>query len=384
MRVSANALGGSALLLAVACGGPAFTERPTNPDAAASDARTNDGKPSDGPEVDAPEPDATGADVSKADAEGDGTAGFDDAADVGIVDGGEPPPPHCSGSYACAPGVPAGWTGPLELYAGPRPPASCGPHFLGPSYMGSADLVAPIPTCGCQCGAPTGVSCSAPAVSFYPGAGPTCSGPKPACATLDLVSGVCTRVDTSANCISPVSGVTMSSPGSTASGGSCAPLATSAVPVAGWGTSARACVSAAVTAQADCGAGNLCAPIPNPQYGASLCVSHGGDVTCPTAGYTTRQLYYGGIDDTRACSPCSCGGVTGTTCAANFDVFTSNSMGGCAASKVTYQTPFSCSPVQQPASFLLTLTPSVGSCRPSVSTPTGVASPVRPTTVCCL
>ncbi len=376
--VSAFAIGG-AVLLAIACG-PAFTVGPGGPGALASDSAAFDAS-HEGDEADVATEAWRGGPAGSDDAS-DATGGDDSGHDNPPVGDAEPPPPHCGGQFACTPRIPAGWTGPLELYAGPKAPAVCSAHFLGPSYAGSADLIAPGASCSCQCGAPQNVRCSVPTVSFY--GSPMCGATNSPCATVDLSPSACTSVDKSANCLFTLSGLSMSAPASRAVGGSCGSLPASAVAIATWGTNARACISGTAPVQADCLAGEVCAPSPGMPYSAALCVSHAGDVACPTTDYVTRQVFYGAVDDTRGCSACSCGGVTGASCAASFDVYASMSTGTCGGSKITYQAPVSCAPVQQPASFLLTLSPSAGSCIASSNGPIGSATPTRPTTMCCL
>jgi hypothetical protein len=76
-----------------------------------------------------------------------------------------------------------------------------------------------------------------------------------------------------------------------------------AVPANQWATAAEAC--AASEASAACGTGNVCAPSLTGSF--SVCVYQTGDVACPTAGYTTKQLIDTVMSDSRGCTPCTCG-----------------------------------------------------------------------------
>ena len=51
-------------------------------------------------------------------------------------------------------------------------------------------------------------------------------------------------------------------------------------------------------------------PIPE---GFELCILHEGVKQCPEA-YPRQHVFYGGIDDGRACSPCECGSPIGSDC----------------------------------------------------------------------
>jgi len=75
------------------------------------------------------------------------------------------------------------------------------------------------------------------------------------------------------------------------------------VPANQWATAAEAC--AASEASAACGTGNVCAPSLTGSF--SVCVYQTGDVACPTAGYTTKQLIDTVMSDSRGCTPCTCG-----------------------------------------------------------------------------
>jgi hypothetical protein len=177
---------GSAVVLAPACGGGVFTEA-TGDEAGASDVgvssdvlRSSDGAPSsDGASSDV----ASSSDGGPRDG-GPNDGGALDGSDVttdaagsdapGMPDVIEEPPPHCGGAFTCAPIVPSGWTGPLELYAGSSAAPSCGASFTGPAFDGNAGLSVPGSKCDCQCQNAQGVQCSSPTISFY-GSSAACS-----------------------------------------------------------------------------------------------------------------------------------------------------------------------------------------------------------------
>jgi hypothetical protein len=371
---------GSAVVLAPACGGGVFTEA-TGADDGASDVgvssdvlRSSDGTSSDGGPRDGGPSDGGAMDGS--DVTTDGTGG-DAPAMPDVI---EEPPPHCGGAFTCAPIVPSGWTGPLELYAGSSAAPSCSASFTGPAFDGNAGLSVPGSKCDCQCQNAQGVQCSSPTISFF-GSSAVC-GAASYCAAITLTPSLCTAVDIRSRCVDAGLTISMAAQASTASGGSCPPVALKNVPPSSWATNARACLSSLGVAQSDCAPGSVCAPYPPPPFGAGLCIAQPGDVQCPASGYPVKQLFYGTVSDTRDCSTCTCGNVAGSSCSASIGVSQPSAL-PCSTGQISYLPPFMCDPVQQPSEFKLTLTPSGGSCTPSPVAPTGTATPAKPNTFCC-
>jgi len=380
--------------LVAACGGQSFT------------TVAGDGGPSDATSVVTGDrdilgdgPDAVASDaVSQADASDDGPPdsafGGDGATDAGprdafVPDVIEEPPPHCNGAFECVPSVPPGWSGPFELYSGSvsSPPPPCSTNFAGPAYGGSGGtLTASAASCKCGCEAATGVGCSVPSISFYGevvlGSG-TCS-TATHCTDVTLTPGVCTELDALSMCptLKPTS-AEMTVPGSAVNAGMCPPAVSQAIPPYSWSLTARACVSSLAPAQLDCGAGSVCAPQTASPFGSSQCISQPAAVACPTTGYTVGTTFYGGVNDGRTCTSCTCGAVTGASCSATV-VVSSATDGTCTSNTVTYEAPVTCAGAQQPADFQLNLVASGGGCVPSPVAPTGAATPSSPTTFCCL
>jgi hypothetical protein len=306
-------------------------------------------------------------------------------APLWLPDAVEEPPSKCPGAgFVCAPAVPPGWSGPLELYSGTDASGTrCGLHFQGPVYDGNNVLSAQVATCDCQCQMPQAVQCSPVTASFFAGLG--------MCAPVDhcgdkLLTGACQRVDELSNCKMGTHAVSMVVPAPTASGGSCMASVTRAVAPASWKVGARACVSALGAGPGGCDVGSVCTAQPGAPFAASICVAQTGDVPCEGA-YTARRVFYAGILDTRDCSPCSCGDVTGATCSASIDVFNLAVIptGPCSGLPTTYQvsTPPGCDPVQQPADFRLNVSAKGGACTPTPVMPVGNVAAAQPTTFCC-
>jgi len=378
------------MVVVQACGGQAFTvaESGKGPDDASTEGpadatqdRAYDAAPDSGPSEA-----SSVADAADSGGGSDGPVQVKDSAPPPtdaewVPDVLEPPPARCSSGFACVPPVPSGWSGPMELFAGAAPaPTDCGTNFEGPVYVGGSDAIGDPAACGCSCGAPDNVLCSPIETSFFGGF--MCAAAPP-CAQRTLTPGVCTRVDVTTECASMTASITM--PATTASGGSCTAAPTKMVPPPSWGTEARACLSALGGAASNCASGGVCAPLPAPPF-AEVCIALAGVAACPATGFTVRHTFYDAFDDTRDCTACSCGDVTGASCSAALSVFpTAGAVAACLKGADVYMAPSSCSPVQQPGDFRLDITmPDVGSCAATPVMPTGAVAPSEAATFCCL
>jgi hypothetical protein len=296
----------------------------------------------------------------------------------------QPNPPSC----ACVVTPPEGWTGPVALYEGApeiAPPA-CGGRYSEAIYTGSKDPVAPDATCGCSCGAPTGVTCGTPRVTYYRDkfCTTTCSG------STTLSAGSCVRNGPGfSNCDdSDVRAFTIGA--SEATGGSCVANATKTVQPAQFGSVARLCglptdgdggVTTEAAEKAACGGGTICAPLADSPFAATNhCVVRTGSWMCP-AGYPIKRTLYDGTKgtDTRSCSACSCGSPTGD-CSVDLEAYTGTTCTG--APSVT-SAPAACSTFTQSTRFIPGAPQVAATCAPSGGTPVGSFVPADPTTVCC-
>jgi hypothetical protein len=270
---------------------------------------------------------------------------------------------------ACIPAPPAGWIGPVAMWEGAGPSPGCTGDYSAQALDAFAALDAGPAECTCDCGELAGASCpsSFTATIFSD------NGCATACDSVVVSAGVC--VDVHGQCAN-VHGIAAAPQ---ATGGSCAPKSSAAVPTASWGQSARACEAAVVPVQQGCNAGQICAPAPVAPMEPRLCAFKAGDVDCPGGGFTIRRTVYGGIADGRGCSSCACGTPSGVSC-------TGTVQEGCGQSGAVNQLPATCGGLSDPGSVTLVgnLVASGGSCAPSGGTPTGTAAPSSPTTVCCM
>ena len=307
---------------------------------------------------------------------GDAVAAGDAALDV---DPSDAPPEHadavvadapvaCTGG-TCAPGAPAGWTGPVSLYVGSGPaPAACAVSV----FDGHGELVAPPASCAsCGCEAATGVGCAEPVLSLF--VDPGCSKPS----TAVSVSTSCTPLLAAA--------ATLAAPALT--GGSCAPSGGSATvaPLA-WATVARAC---SIGASASCGAGGSC--VTGQPSATAVCVMQASATTACPSGYPIGpQVLYTHADDTRGCGACTCATPSGAACSIAAPAVDTSMDPSCSNPLVMMAAPSGCTLLN--GSLFATLAPGAvptltGQPTCAVSgggMPSGAATPGGATSFCCL
>jgi hypothetical protein len=279
----------------------------------------------------------------------------------------------CPDGHACAPAVPAGWTGPAALFLGaagdtlPACPAAF-PALAVDAHAGVAP-VAPA-ECSCSCDAPHGGSCHG-LLGIDSCFDATCGACQPASQPVE--AGTCIQViqgNVLWKYVETVQPDTL--------GADCAPLLDAPTPPPPvWSSIARVC---GLDTAATC-AGGRCAPEPPAPFGASVCIHQPGDLECPSA-YPQKTLLFDGFEDTRACSPCACGAVVNMTCSGTV---TAHSGPGCGSSQGSWPVP-GCIPFLPTPStthLYVSLSPTGGSCNPSGGTPIGEVVALGPTTVCC-
>jgi hypothetical protein len=139
------------------------------------------------------------------------------------------------------------------------------------------------------------------------------------------------------------------------------------------------------TAPGACTSG-VCVP-----SGNAVCVWQAGTPTCPN-GYPVATTVYGGLNDGRSCTPCTCGTTTPGTCQSTVNLYAAaDCSGGPAMMKLSgvgpnCQNDPSCLVFGAPimSAVLSPGSPSPATCgSPAGGTLTGKATGTKPTTVCC-
>jgi hypothetical protein len=251
------------------------------------------GSPEGGePNAAAGDPDPSGQGGSDtAGAAGDGTGG----------EGGEttPPPPSCAPS-SCVPKAPTNWRGPIALWEGKSADVPDCPTGYGKAMDRHSGLIAPAGACTCSCKAQDQV-CET-TTRIY--SDMSCS---TACATVPTQA--CNAVP---GCTGSQGSLRADLP--TISGGSCQAVPSGAPVAPTWGNDARLCQPTGTCEDAN----QVCAPTPDGQYLTTLCVFRNSiegqpPWDCPDE-YPIRKEYYERYTDSRGCTDCGCGSVTGGSC----------------------------------------------------------------------
>ena len=309
----------------------------------------------------------------------DCTNGIDDNCD-GLVDCADP---LCQAAgYSCATVAPTGWIGPVALYEGVAPAQNCPAGYAPIVNAKGGGLTAPSAQCGCTCTAGA-AQCAASAGQFYSDAticATACAG------TVSIPSGVCTAT---AHCGG--ASVSFNAPAPAWVGGACTPQPTKNVPAAIFGTSARVCSwSGTPDVPGGCnGGGDQCVKAPTAPYGTRLCIYQSGDpaaTACPPGPYSAYHVYYSGLNDTRSCTTCSCGGATATggSCSGTIDLYSGSSCTGTTPRTFAFGTT-TCLALSSPQFALGTYAPAGGGCGAGIGGQSaGSASATGATTVCCM
>lgn len=271
-------------------------------------------------------------------------AGSNQDAAQPLLDAG----PDCS----CVPARPPGWFGPAIFTESTSSQPSCPTAFNSVAQALVDNLTAAAGTCGCACGAATGVQCPNSVTAKTGSNCPMSGSDSPS--TFD--NGTCTFVG-SKTAVEIVSAAGV--------GGTCPRTATRAIPPVVWGKRGQLCTP------------STCDQICPAPIGFAVCVWQSGSAaSCPSA-YPTKHGFFAGVDDRRDCTACNC--TPDYTCTGRLR--TSNTS-NCSVIGVTY----SSTTCGQSSAFTYVepeISAPAGSCRASSSVPTGTATKTGPVTVCC-
>ncbi len=283
------------------------------------------------------------------------------------------------GESECLPGVPQGWAGPYAVATGETDvPPQCPDPFGTPAGSAQSGLVAPAAECSCTCDDVTASSCDLD-FELYSGTGngDNCNGGT-------LIASGTRNTATSCNVAANEPATCIRFLNTTANDASCAPISTETVEPSAWTTSVALCEAAALP----CGIDGLELPEVSEEFDLGLCIHADGDVECPAEGYTEKApLQYSGVQDTRACSDCSCGQPQDVECGGRVSLGTTTSCSGPAWNNIAppQDESINLSQVRINYSFFGGHgTVMTGSCGPSGGRPTGDAMPTDPITLCCL
>jgi hypothetical protein len=293
--------------------------------AASGDATVGDASAVDGAAaVDAAREDASGDAAPVPDActpQGNEncTNGVDDDCD-GLVDCADP---SCGPQYECVPSIPAGWNA-AALSIGSRPGCPAGFASQRDVVM---DPTGGAATCTCNCASSGAASCEKGNVTFY---GPNLIGNDCSIigsAATDVAEGACRSnlpfglfgFGMGANAPLRVTKVGLTP-------NTCNGSIAANVPPAGTQEGKR-CTAQVAAVGGGCSAGSVCARRVSGTY--QSCVAKSGTEVCPS-GWPTKHDTGTSVNDTRACSACTCGS-TASCGAATVTFYSGNSCDGTSA-----------------------------------------------------
>ncbi|MDC3956119.1 hypothetical protein [Polyangium jinanense] len=286
-----------------------------------------------------------------------GTGGAGGAGGAGGMGGAGGSVP-CPETHRCAVPPPDGWSAPAAVVTGVPSPA-CPESFPTLLVDVRDDIAAEPAACGCSCGAPS-VDCGNLLLLYHQ----SCGAP----VGLDVASGppnTCLDSTPKQNSVHAYFNEVM---------GPCTPAPTTTLPEPSSQSAVRACGGASTDGV--CEDGLLCVPEPVTPF--RICVVRGGEHPCPP-GYPDRAIHYEGVNDTRACTECTCGAPADAKCSASVQGYSD----ACATATSALVTDDQCT---SSFSYYTYTTPEVtepGACPPGTVEPTGTVELADPITFCC-
>jgi len=271
----------------------------------------------------------------------------------------------------CIEDAPSGWTGPVLLHEGEDSAPECDGEYPDEAARGGTAVDADAADCStCTC-TPADPGCAA-FVNFATSADSACDAQ--ACST--SINNSCAEL-LSPCFTAPTGYVEMNLPEPPTT---CAPSPQDpTLPDADWEEHAVACAPDRALRRAGCDSGEVCAP--EPAFDGAFCIIDDGDVDCPAGPYTDRRVYFTEIDDTRACSECSCA----HDCSYTWRVFAASDA-TCATPLLTLLGENQCAAVT-PTAGAIRVNVSIagtGECAASGGASTGTVQAEEPITACCL
>lgn len=336
-------------------------------DAFVQDAPATDAAPTDAPSgLDVIPVEASPTDGCKATGPEQCTNGVDDDCN-GLADCADP---ACTtAGYACVGTFPGGWQYvPFDAAS----QAGCPAGLTQSKVDVDPQNLSTSATCSCACAAGGAVSCEVGGIATKFGPDGTCGAP-----TVPPFPANGGNCNTQNLMVEPY--VEATPPPAT--GGTCAANPTTTVPPTD-ATQGEYCPGQKAYG-GGCSTGQVCALAP---AGYQQCIHHGGVMACPAGSYVTAHAV-GTLQDSRACSPCTCTGTPTATCAGSWSFFDGT---GCSGNGLAIAVDGNCDatssdPTHTYGSNKYSATPSNLACSPPAAqpSPTGGAALNGQDTVCC-
>ncbi len=279
--------------------------------------------------------------------------------------------------------------------------SSCGGSFPTPAGTGFSGFTIPRASCHCACGSPTGGACDPTiGVELYD-SGCNATTSQGACFSPDANFSTCTLQDDTLSAGTDNFldhdrfGIRLlAAPPSVAQAPSCEVIAPPDLAPPTPGDSIQLCAPLSLSADDTCNSGFSRLPdVLNP-FLPGYCISTDGEVECPGEGYSERSVLFGALEDTRACSRCSCGAARDVHCPGELQVVASYAAGGvvvdpaetvaadgsCTARITPNATPVAS--VNYSVSYTAA-SPAASGCEAAGGELSGEVDPVGARTVCC-
>lgn len=301
------------------------------------------------------------------DADSTASAG-DGSPDTGMADTTDGDPTTDDGGTECPPdsqcsaAPPPEWTGPFAVpIAQGAQPAPCPASWPDPVTEVHGELAAPPLDCACSCEPPSSV-CTA-SVALYL---------DDACSLLDLTQ----QVD-AGGCVQTLGAMTVlaTATADPTPAACAAEVQTTNVPPT-WGTTASLCAPMVPPPMCDAG---IC--LPPPGSGPPICIVREGEHACPEGPYRGGATWFTGVQDDRACTPCTCGVPSGAACDGVLSALEQHDSGDCSGASTDAVMIGACGVATTSARYV---PQDLGVCTTVIESESeGAATPAGPVTVCC-
>lgn len=265
-----------------------------------------------------------------------------------------------SGGCMCPGAAPAGWSGLFFLFTTePAEPFDCPGVEVETTYW-EGPPTAPFSCSACGCGPASGVGCTQNPLSCFDS--PNCTGGAAGSPTPDN----CQAIALPTSCKVAEASVV---------GGQCATTGGAPEGIGDWQVAHHLCKSSAAD---DCGGGG-CVAAPSGALG--VCIVGPADSTCP-AGWADVEIdAFGSKNDTRGCSPCTCGSPSGACAGGAYEV--TGTPAACALAP-EYSVGQCFVGGGKFVNFVGGATVTQAACSPlSTAVPQGTFTPTNPATICC-
>ena len=271
------------------------------------------------------------------------------------------------GARACVAAPASGWEGPVLLHED-GDASSCAARYPDEVLRGGTAASADPAVCSCTC-TPSGAGC-ATFLNVNTGTSSSCD----ALACTTSLNASC--VELAPACLAGLATGYLQTQAPVGPANCTAAAGAPDLPAVEWDDAALGCAPEAALERDGCDDDELCAP--EPEGDGTLCIYRAGEHACPGDDYDDRRVYFTEVDDTRGCSPCSCG----NDCNYEWKLYAASDT-SCAAPVLTIASANQCVAVN-PTDGKLRVGVEIEPCAKSGGVAQGAVAAGGAVTVCCL